>query len=95
MYICEKHDGKIINFWFFSSRELALQTSAICMALGKHLGTKVMVSTGGTDLREDIMRLQQTGKGTSSVTLLLFLLTDVPFSACGHCIAWSNFGSHG
>ncbi|OQV21576.1 ATP-dependent RNA helicase cgh-1 [Hypsibius exemplaris] len=41
------------------TRELALQTSAICMKLGKHLGVKAMVSTGGTDLKEDIMRLQQ------------------------------------
>ncbi|XP_055334836.1 probable ATP-dependent RNA helicase ddx6 [Paramacrobiotus metropolitanus] len=41
------------------TRELALQTSAICMAMGKHLNVKVMVSTGGTDLMEDILRLQQ------------------------------------
>ncbi|OQV14141.1 putative ATP-dependent RNA helicase DDX6 [Hypsibius exemplaris] len=42
------------------TRELALQTSAICMALGKHMKVQVMVSTGGTDLKDDIMRLQQT-----------------------------------
>uniref|UniRef100_A0A7E4VKN8 RNA helicase n=1 Tax=Panagrellus redivivus TaxID=6233 RepID=A0A7E4VKN8_PANRE len=39
------------------TRELALQTSAICVELGKHLGLKVMVTTGGTDLRDDILRL--------------------------------------
>lgn len=40
------------------TRELALQTSAICKEIGKHIeGLEVMVSTGGTDLRDDIMRL--------------------------------------
>lgn len=39
------------------TRELALQTSQICVELSKHLKLKVMVTTGGTDLREDIMRL--------------------------------------
>uniref|UniRef100_A0A915C1D8 RNA helicase n=1 Tax=Parascaris univalens TaxID=6257 RepID=A0A915C1D8_PARUN len=39
------------------TRELALQTSQICVELSKHLKLKVMVTTGGTDLRDDIMRL--------------------------------------
>lgn len=39
------------------TRELALQTSQICMEVGKHLGCKVMVTTGGTNLKDDIMRL--------------------------------------
>jgi len=39
------------------TRELALQTSAVVKGLGKHLGVQCMVSTGGTSLREDIMRL--------------------------------------
>jgi len=41
------------------TRELALQTSAICMELSKHLKLRVMVTTGGTSLREDISRLQE------------------------------------
>ncbi|CAF3735704.1 unnamed protein product [Adineta steineri] len=41
------------------TRELALQTSAICMELSKHLHLRVMVTTGGTALREDIARLQE------------------------------------
>lgn len=41
------------------TRELALQTSQICKELSKHMGTQVMVTTGGTSLRDDIMRLQQ------------------------------------
>ena len=39
------------------TRELALQTSQVCKTLGKHLGIQVMVTTGGTTLRDDIMRL--------------------------------------
>lgn len=39
------------------TRELALQTSAIVKEIGKHMPSQVMVSTGGTNLRDDIMRL--------------------------------------
>lgn len=39
------------------TRELALQTSAIVKEIGKHMAVEVMVSTGGTNLRDDIMRL--------------------------------------
>ncbi|KAF2260996.1 ATP-dependent RNA helicase DHH1 [Lojkania enalia] len=39
------------------TRELALQTSQVCKMLGKHLGLNVMVSTGGTGLKDDIIRL--------------------------------------
>lgn len=41
------------------TRELALQTSQICIELAKHLNVKVMVTTGGTNLRDDIMRIYQ------------------------------------
>ncbi|CAF0793814.1 unnamed protein product [Adineta ricciae] len=41
------------------TRELALQTSAICMEISKHIHLRVMVTTGGTSLREDIARLQE------------------------------------
>lgn len=40
------------------TRELALQTSNISKELSKHMGVRVMVATGGTILREDILRLQ-------------------------------------
>ncbi|KAI0123524.1 ATP-dependent RNA helicase DHH1 [Xylariales sp. AK1849] len=40
------------------TRELAMQTSQVCKTLGKHLGVNVMVTTGGTGLRDDIVRLQ-------------------------------------
>jgi len=42
------------------SRELALQTSRTCYLLGEFLGARVMVSTGGTELTEDILRMKQT-----------------------------------
>ncbi|KAJ7522149.1 hypothetical protein O6H91_19G085500 [Diphasiastrum complanatum] len=41
------------------TRELALQTSQVCKELSKHLSIQVMVTTGGTSLRDDIMRLYQ------------------------------------
>ncbi|KAG1359567.1 DEAD-box ATP-dependent RNA helicase 6 [Cocos nucifera] len=41
------------------TRELALQTSQVCKELGKYLKIQVMVTTGGTSLKDDIMRLYQ------------------------------------
>ncbi|KAG7994352.1 hypothetical protein I3843_01G054100 [Carya illinoinensis] len=41
------------------TRELALQTSQVCKELGKHLNIQVMATTGGTSLKDDIMRLYQ------------------------------------
>jgi ATP-dependent RNA helicase DDX6/DHH1 len=39
------------------TRELALQTSSIVKELGQHLNVSVMVTTGGTSLKDDILRL--------------------------------------
>ncbi|XP_050423902.1 ATP-dependent RNA helicase me31b isoform X1 [Adelges cooleyi] len=41
------------------TRELALQTSQICIELAKHLDIRVMVTTGGTNLKDDILRIYQ------------------------------------
>jgi len=41
------------------TRELALQISQICTDLAKHLKVKVMVTTGGTGLKDDIIRVYQ------------------------------------
>ena len=41
------------------TRELALQTSQVCKELEKHLKIEVMVTTRGTSLKDDIMRLYQ------------------------------------
>ena len=43
------------------TRELALQTSQLCKELGKYMKARVMVTTGGTSLRDDIMRLDEDG----------------------------------
>jgi len=52
------------------TRELALQTSQICIELSKHIGCKVMVTTGGTNLKDDILRLYDPGtRRTHCVTL--------------------------
>lgn len=42
------------------TRELALQTAQVCKKLGRHIeGLEVMVTTGGTSLKDDIMRFYQ------------------------------------
>ena len=54
-----------LNYPFLSgmivvpTRELALQTSQIAIELSKHMGIKVMVTTGGTNLKDDIMRIYE------------------------------------
>lgn len=42
------------------TRELALQTSAVIRELAKFMKVECMVSTGGTQLRDDIMRLKKS-----------------------------------
>ncbi|CAF9927486.1 MAG: DExD/H-box ATP-dependent RNA helicase dhh1 [Gomphillus americanus] len=49
--------AKVQALLIVPTRELALQTSQVCKTLGKHLGLNVMVSTGGTSLKDDILRL--------------------------------------
>lgn len=39
------------------TRELALQTSAICTELSRHIGLQIMVTLGGTNVKDDILRL--------------------------------------
>lgn len=46
------------------TRELALQTSSVLKKLSKHIGSvhggvSIVCTTGGTDLKEDIIRLMQ------------------------------------
>lgn len=57
----EESIPKIQSLVLVPTRELALQTSSVIKDLGKYIsGVEIMVSTGGTSLREDIMRLQKT-----------------------------------
>lgn len=53
-------NSKIQALFLVPTRELALQTSQVCKTLGKHLGVNVMVTTGGTGLKDDIIRLNET-----------------------------------
>lgn len=60
--ILEKADSsrdEVQSLVIVPTRELALQTSQICIEISKHLGLKVMVTTGGTNLKDDIMRLYE------------------------------------
>ncbi|KAI8975282.1 ATP-dependent RNA helicase DHH1 [Mycotypha africana] len=52
--------NKIQALLLVPTRELALQTAQVCKTLGKHLNIQVMVTTGGTTLRDDIIRLGET-----------------------------------
>lgn len=51
--------AKIQALLLVPTRELALQTAQVCKNLGKHLNIQVMVTTGGTTLKDDIMRLSE------------------------------------
>jgi len=60
--LCERIDtsrSDIQALILVPTRELALQTSQICIELGKHCNLQVMATTGGTDLRDDILRLDK------------------------------------
>ncbi|KAI0631239.1 DEAD-domain-containing protein [Trametes polyzona] len=52
--------NKIQALLLVPTRELALQTAQVCKNLGKHMGVQVMVTTGGTTLKDDILRLSET-----------------------------------
>lgn len=52
--------SKIQALLLVPTRELALQTAQVCKTLGKHLNIQVMVTTGGTTLKDDILRLGET-----------------------------------
>ncbi|CAH1797112.1 unnamed protein product [Owenia fusiformis] len=56
---CDPSKNELQGIVIVPTRELALQTSQICIELTKHVGCKVMVTTGGTNLRDDIMRLYE------------------------------------
>jgi ATP-dependent RNA helicase DDX6/DHH1 len=59
------------------TRELALQTSQVCKQLGQHLGVNVMVSTGGTGLKDDIIRLSDlAGKGVADLSACQTFVMD-------------------
>jgi ATP-dependent RNA helicase DDX6/DHH1 len=52
-------DRRIQALVLVPTRELALQTAVIAKEMGKYLGVQVVVTTGGTNVRDDIVRLRQ------------------------------------
>lgn len=67
------------------TRELALQTSQVVKTLGKHLKLQCMVTTGGTLLRDDVMRLDEPVHilvGTPGRVLDLAARSIADFSEC-------------
>lgn len=77
--------NKIQALILVPTRELALQTSQVCKTLGKHLGIKVMVTTGGTTLKDDIIRLNDAVHllvGTPGRVLDLAGKNVIDFSEC-------------
>eukprot|EP00252_Welwitschia_mirabilis_P005484 TRINITY_DN15965_c0_g2_i1.p1 TRINITY_DN15965_c0_g2~~TRINITY_DN15965_c0_g2_i1.p1 ORF type:complete len:475 (-),score=86.07 TRINITY_DN15965_c0_g2_i1:456-1880(-) len=55
----DQNKNKIQVLLLVPTRELALQTSQVCKELAKYMKINVMVTTGGTSLKDDIMRLYQ------------------------------------
>eukprot|EP00761_Pharyngomonas_kirbyi_P012887 gb/GECH01012914.1/.p1 GENE.gb/GECH01012914.1/~~gb/GECH01012914.1/.p1 ORF type:complete len:411 (+),score=79.84 gb/GECH01012914.1/:1-1233(+) len=53
----DDQDDSIQVLIIVPTRELALQTSQVCKELGKHMKVEVMASYGGTNLKDDILRL--------------------------------------
>ena len=53
-----KDNSSIKSLILVPTRELALQTSSTVKEIGKYLNIQCMVSTGGTNLKEDILRLK-------------------------------------
>lgn len=83
--------AKIQAIILVPTRELALQTSQVCKTLGKHMNVQVMVATGGTVLKDDILRLGDpvhiivatpgrlldlAGKGVANLTEANILVMD-------------------
>ena len=54
---CNTTKNAIQGLILVPTRELALQTSSVVKEIGKHMNVQCMVSTSGTSLQEDIMRL--------------------------------------
>jgi len=67
------------------TRELALQTSQICIELSKHIGCKVMVTTGGTNLKDDIMRLYDPVHVIIATPGRILDLMNKNLVKCGKC----------
>lgn len=68
------------------TRELALQTSQICIELSKHLeGCRCMVTTGGTNLKDDILRLTEPVHVVIATPGRILDLMNKNLVKIGHC----------
>ncbi|XP_074653324.1 ATP-dependent RNA helicase cgh-1-like [Tubulanus polymorphus] len=67
------------------TRELALQTSQICKELSKHIECDVMVTTGGTNLKDDIMRLYEPVHVMIATPGRVLDLLRKGIAQCGKC----------
>lgn len=67
------------------TRELALQTSQICIELAKHLDIRVMVTTGGTILKDDILRIYQKVQLIIATPGRILDLMDKKVACMKHC----------
>lgn len=67
------------------TRELALQTSQICIELAKHMEIRVMVTTGGTNLKDDIMRIYQKVHVIIATPGRILDLMDKDVANMSHC----------
>lgn len=77
--------NKIQALILVPTRELALQTSQVVRTLGKHLGANCMVTTGGTSLKDDILRFHDPVHilvGTPGRVLDLASRDVIDFSQC-------------
>lgn len=77
VFKCQLTVAGILALIIVPTRELALQTSQICIELSKHVGCKVMVTTGGTNLKDDILRLYDPGTSLSTFTVIYLCFKNV------------------
>ena len=61
------------------TRELALQTAQVCKNIGKHMNVQVMTTTGGTSLKDDIIRLENPG---TTLYGTQYFLSDSSHTCC-------------
>lgn len=67
------------------TRELALQTSQIFMEVARHMKCRVMVSTGGTNLKDDIMRIYEKVHVIIATPGRIFDLMDKKVAVMDQC----------
>jgi len=67
------------------TRELALQTSAICTELSRHIGLQIMVTLGGTNVKDDILRLYKGAHIVIATPGRILDLAEKQIAVMDHC----------